>query len=107
MDINTVTLSGHIFDIRVNPTTGLYPVVEAKLSVNVGTDKDSNINYDEFNLRSYGKKNDKIAKLKEGQFVTICGKLKEDIRVNTLNAETVRSKTYVNIENLKTHNIEN
>lgn len=106
MDINTITLSGHIFDIRVNPTTGLYPVVEARLSVNVGTDKDNNVSYDEFNLRSYGKKNDKIAKLKEGQFVTVSGKLKEDIRVNTLDPSTVRSKTYINIENLKAHNAE-
>ena len=106
MDINTVTLSGHIFDIRVNPTTGLYPVIEAKLSVNVGTDKDNNVNYDEFNLRSYGKKNDKIAKFKEGQFVTVSGKLKEDIRVNSDNPDTVRSKTYINIENIKSHNAE-
>ena len=105
MDINTVTLSGHIFDMRTNPTNGLYPVIEARLSVNVGTDKEGNASYDEFNIRSYGKKNDKIAKLKEGQFVTVSGKLKEDIRVNTLDPNTVRSKTYINIENLKAHNI--
>ena len=41
MDINTVCLSGRIYDIGVCPTKGLYPVVEAKLSVNIGNSKDN------------------------------------------------------------------
>ena len=107
MDINTICLSGRIFDIRVCPTKGLYPVVEAKISVNVGTDKVSGESmYDEFNIRSYGKKNMKIMQIKSGTFVSVQGKLKEDIRVNALNPDTVRSKTYINIESLKAFNVE-
>ena len=102
MDINTVCLTGRIINIGVCPTTGLYPVVEAKLSVNVGNSKDSGPMYDEFNIRSYGKKSDFIATIKEGTFVMISGKLKEDIRVNADYPNTTRSKTYINIETIKT-----
>lgn len=102
MDINSVHLTGRIYDIGVCPTKGLYPVVEAKLSVNIGNSKDNGAMYDEFNIRSYGKKSVFISTLKEGTFVTIHGKLKEDIRVNADNPNTTRSKTYVNIENIKT-----
>lgn len=106
MDINTVTLSGRIFDIGICPTKGEYPVVEAKLSVNIGMSKDNGPMYDEFNIRSYGKKSMFISTLKEGTFVTISGKLKEDIRVNADNPDTTRSKTYVNITEIKTIGIE-
>ena len=41
MDINTVTLSGRIYDIGSSPTKGVYPVVEAKLSVNIGNSRDN------------------------------------------------------------------
>lgn len=107
MDINTTCLTGRIFDIRVWPTKGLYPVVEAKLSVNVGTDKVSLKSiFDEFNIRSYGKKSLRIAKIKPGTFVSVQGRLKEDIRVNALEPDTVRSKTYINIDFLKAFNDE-
>lgn len=102
MDINTVTLSGRIYDIGVCPTKGEFPVVEAKLSVNIGTSKDNGPMYDEFNIRSYGKKSVFISTLKEGTFVTLSGKLKEDIRVNADNPNTTRSKTYINITEIKT-----
>lgn len=106
MDINTVTLSGRIYDIGVCPTKGEYPVVEAKLSVNIGNSKDNGPMYDEFNIRSYGKKSVFISTLREGTFVTISGKLKEDIRVNADNPNTTRSKTYININEIKTVGIE-
>lgn len=77
-------------------------MVEAKLSVNIGNSKDNGTMYDEFNIRSYGKKSVFISTLKEGTFVTIVGKLKEDIRVNADNPNTTRSKTYINIETIKT-----
>ena len=102
MDINAVHLTGRIYDIGVSPTKSLYPVVEAKLSVNVGNSKDNGPMYDEFNIRSYGKKSVFISTLKAGTFVTIYGKLKEDIRVNADNPNTTRSKTYINIETIKT-----
>ena len=102
MDINTVCLTGRIYNIGVSPTTGLYPVVEAKISGNVGNSRDTGALYDEFNIRSFGKKSDFISKLEEGTFVMISGKLKEDIRVNANNPDTVRSKTYINIESIKT-----
>lgn len=102
MDINHVCLSGRIFNIGVNETRGEYPVVEAKLLVNIGTDKDNESMYDEFNIRSYGKKSLVLAKLKENTFVTIAGRLKEDIRINTFNPSTTRSKTYINVDTIKT-----
>lgn len=102
MDINGVYLSGRIYDIGVCPTKSTYPVVEAKLSVNIGNSKDNGPMYDEFNIRSFGKKSVFISTLKEGTFVTISGKLKEDIRVNADNPNTTRSKTYINIETIKT-----
>ena len=106
MDINTVALSGRIYDICVCPTRGEFPVVEAKLSVNIGNSKDNGPMYDEFNIRSYGKKSIFISTLKEGTFVTISGRLKEDIRVNADNPNTTRSKTYINIAEIKTIGID-
>lgn len=101
MDINHVSLSGRIFNIGVNETRGEYPVVEAKLLVNIGTNDEGTM-YDEFYIRSYGKKSLILAELKENTFVTITGRLKEDIRVNSFNPSTKRSKTYINIDNIKT-----
>lgn len=102
MDINNVHLSGRIYDIGVCPTKGPYPVVEAKLSVNIGNSRDNGPMYDEFNIRSFGRKSVFISTLKEGTFVTITGKLKEDIRVNAQDPNTTRSKTYINIDIIKT-----
>lgn len=101
MDINSTCLSGRIYSIGVCETRSEYPVVEAKLSVNIGTDRNGDAAYDEFNIRSYGKKSLVMAKLKEGTFVTISGRLKEDIRVNADNPNTTRSKTYINIDTIK------
>lgn len=102
MDINTVCVSGKIHSIGVSPTKGLYPVVEAKLTVNVGKDKDGNAMYDDFSIRSYGKKSIHISEVSEGSYVTIQGKLKEDLRVNADNPSTMRSKIYINVDRLKT-----
>ena len=102
MDINQVALTGRIYDIGVSPTKTEYPVVEAKLSVNIGNSKDNGPMYDEFNIRSFGKKSVFISTLKEGTYVSISGKLKEDIRVNADNPNTTRSKTYINIDIIKT-----
>ena len=102
MDINAVALTGRIYDIGVSPTKGDYPVVEAKLSVNIGNSRDNGPMYDEFNIRSFGRKSVFISTLKEGTFVSIVGKLKEDIRVNASDPSTTRSKTYINIDVIKT-----
>lgn len=102
MDINNVCLSGRIYSIGVCETQSEYPVVEAKLSVNIGSDRSGQPLYDEFNVRSYGKKSLLIAKLKEGTFVTVAGRLKEDIRINADNPNTTRSKMYINIDTIKT-----
>lgn len=103
MDINTVCVSGKISNIGVNETNGDYPIVEARLRVNVGSKGDV-VNYDTFNIRSYGKKSLFIASLSEGDFVVVEGRLKEDLRVNALNPATVRSKTYINIDRIKAFN---
>ena len=103
MDINQICISGRLFDIGVNESRQTdYPVVEAKLSVLMRYDKDNNEVYDEFNVRSYGKKSTFISTLPEGVFVVITGMLKEDIRVNANDPNTTRSKTYINIDKIKT-----
>lgn len=104
MDINHVCLSGRIFNIGVNATNGEYPVIEAKLLVNIGKDREDEPIYSEFNIRSYGKKSLVLADIKENTFVTISGRLKEDVRVNTFNPSTTRSKTYINVETIKSFN---
>lgn len=101
MDINSICLSGRIYSIGVCDTSGDYPVVEARLSVNIGNNRNGEAMYDEFNIRSYGKKSLVVAKMKEGTFVTIAGRLKEDIRINADNPDTTRSKTYINIDTIK------
>lgn len=101
MDINSVVLTGVIHSIGVNPTKGLYPVVEARLTVCVGHTEGEGDLFDEFNIRAFGKKTTGMTYIKEGTSVTIQGKLKEDIRVNADNPNTTRSKTYVNIDNIK------
>lgn len=101
MDINTVCLSGKITNIGVNETNTDYPVVEARLRVNVGT-RDDVPTFSNFNIRSYGKKSLFVASLSEGDFVTVEGRLKEDIRVNSFDPSTVRSKVYINIDKIKT-----
>ena len=105
-DINTVCLTGRLYDIGIHPTNGRYPVVEAKISVIVGNSKDNGPLFDEFNIRSFGKISLFISKIEEGTYVMVSGKLKEDIRVNADNPETVRSKTYINIEKIKTFSID-
>lgn len=101
MDINSVTLTGVIHDIGFSQTKGLYPVMEARLTVCVGHTNGEGDLFDEFNIRAFGKKTAGMNYIKEGTFVTIQGKLKEDIRVNADNPNTTRSKVYVNIDNIK------
>lgn len=99
MDINTVCLSGHVFNVKVVPSKGVYPMVEARLSVLTGTDANGDNMYNDFLIRSYGKKNTKIANLSEGDFVTVHGKLK---RCNAEEgAGPLSGKTYVSVETLK------
>ena len=102
MDINNVVLSGRLFDIGVNESRTGYPVVEARLSCNVGVNKDGEEMFDEFKVRSYGKKSVFISTLKEGTYVVIEAIAKEDIRVNADNPNTTRSETYFNIQKIKT-----
>lgn len=101
MDINCVILTGVIHSIGFSETKGLYPVMEARLTVCVGHTNGEGDLYDEINIRAYGKKTVGMADIEEGSHVAIQGKLKEDIRVNSENPNTTRSKIYVNIDNMK------
>ena len=101
MDVNMVCLTGIIHDIGFSETKGLYPVMEARLTVCVGHTAGEGDLFDEFNIRAFGKKTASMAHIKEGASVTIQGKLKEDIRVNADNPNTTRSKVYINIDNIK------
>lgn len=97
MDINTVAVSGCVFDMGLNPTLkNEFGVAEGKVSVCVGSDKEGVV-YDEFYIRAYGKKALFVSKLKDGTMVCISGRLREDIRVNNTGVGT-RSKTYINID---------
>ena len=93
MDINTICVTGKLTDIGVNDTTGLYPVIEARLTVNNGM-KNGDVMLSRFNVRSYGKKSMFISTLMEGTSVTIEGHLIEDNYFG-------KSKTYINIDKLK------
>lgn len=101
MDINNVVLTGVIHDIGFSPTKSMYDVMEARLTVCVGHTNGEGDLYDEFNIRAFGKKTADMKYIKDGSFVTISGKLKEDIRVNADNPNTTRSKIYVNIDMIK------
>lgn len=101
MDINQICVSGRVFDMGYSPmVSSEYGVAEGKISVCTGTDKDGPM-YEEFNIRAFGKKANFISALRDGTFVTITGRLREDIRVNSDNPETARTKTYINIDLLK------
>lgn len=102
MDVNMFTLSGRVFDMRHslmrNPEMG--GVAEGKISVKIGT-KNGEEMIDEFFIRAYGKRAEYIGSLADGTPVLITGRVREDIRVNSDNTGTVRSKTYFNISTLK------
>lgn len=99
MDINTICLSGHVYNVKVAPSNGAYPMVEARLSVHTGTDENGNNMFCDFLIRSYGKKNTKISSLRDGDFVIVHGKLKRS-KVE-VGASPMSGKTYVSVETLK------
>lgn len=99
MDINTICLSGHVYNVKVIPLKGDYPMVEARLSVHTGTDKNGDNVYSDFLICSYGKKNIKISSLHEGDFVTVHGKLKRNEAEK--GEGSLSSKTYISVDTLK------
>ena len=103
IDINHLFISGRVYGIGLNPTrtNGLY-VAEGKLCVNNARNAKGEILRDDFFIRCYGKQAEFFGKLKDGTSVLIEGKLKEDIRVNAENPNTVRSKVYINVIDYKT-----
>lgn len=102
MDFNRVDITGRIYGMGLNPTKqkGLY-VAEGKLCVNNAMNAKGEILRDDFSIRCYGKQAECFGKLKDGTQVLIEGKLKEDIRVNAENPNTVRSKVYINVIDYK------
>jgi len=102
MDINVVVLSGRVFDMGYNPRKDprQYGVAEGKLMVGMGKREDGKEAFEEFNIRAYGKKSKFISELRNGTFVTINGRAREDIRINASNPETSRSKTYIDIQTI-------
>lgn len=99
MDINTICLSGHVYNVKVVPSSGAYPMVEARLSVHTGTDENGDNMFCDFLIRSYGKKNLKISSLHDGDFVTVHGKLKRS-KVEA-GSGSLSGKTYISIDTLK------
>ena len=100
-NINMVCISGRIHDIGMNETTGKYPVMEAKLSVEVGNSLNNGPMYDEMNIRAYNKVAMRFSGIGEGTKIVISGKLKEDLRINSRDPGTVRSKHYINIDTVE------
>lgn len=97
-NINMVCISGCIHDIGINETTGKYPVMEAKLSVEVGNSLVNGPMYDEMNIRAYNKVATRFIGMAEGTKIVVSGKLKEDLRLNSDNPNRIRSKHYINID---------
>lgn len=102
MDFNRVLITGRVYGMGLNPTKqeGLY-VAEGKLCVNNAMNASGEVLRDDFPVRCYGKQAVFFGKLKDGTHVLIEGKLKEDIRVNASNPNTVRSKVYINVIDYK------
>lgn len=102
IDFNRVDITGRIYGMGLNPTKqkGLY-VAEGKLCVNNAMNANGEILKDDFSVRCYGKRAEFFGSLKDGTYVLIEGKLKEDIRVNADNPNTVRSKVYINVIDYK------
>lgn len=102
IDINHLFISGRVYGIGLSPmkNNGLY-VAEGKLCVNNARNAKGEILRDDFFIRCYGKQAEFFGKLKDGTSVFIEGKLKEDIRVNAENPNTVRSKVYINVIDYK------
>lgn len=102
MDFNRVDITGRIYGMGLNPTRqkGLY-VAEGKLCVNNAMNAKGEILRDDFPVRCYGKQAEFFGSLKDGTYVLIEGKLKEDIRVNANDPNTVRSKVYINVIDYK------
>ncbi len=99
MDINTICLSGHVYDVKILPTSGIYPVVEARLSVHTGTDENGENMFCDFLIRSYGKKNTKVASMRDGDFVTVHGKLKRS-KAET-GSSPLSGRAYISVDTLK------
>lgn len=102
MDINTMAITGRVFNVGLHPMLGNKNtnVAEGILMVTTGK-KDGVDTTDEFGIRAYGKKADFVAGLKNGTLVAIQGMIREDIRVNARQPDTVRSKVYINIDRIK------
>lgn len=102
IDFNRTFITGRVYGMGLSPmkTSGLY-VAEGKLCVNNAMNGKGEILRDDFPIRCYGKKADAFGRLKDGTQVLIEGKLKEDIRVNASDPNTVRSKVYINVIDYK------
>lgn len=102
IDFNRVFITGRVYGMGLSPmkNNGLY-VAEGKLCVNNAMNAKGEILRDDFPVRCYGKQAEFFGKLKDGTSVLIEGKLKEDIRVNAENPNTVRSKVYINVIDYK------
>ena len=99
MDINTICLSGHVYNVKVVPSSGVYPMVEARISVHTGTDENGEDMFCDFLIRSYGKKNTKISSMRDGDFVTVHGKLKRGKA--EAGAGPLSGKAYISVDTLK------
>lgn len=101
MDVNVVVLSGRVFDMGYSPLKdGSGGVAEGRLMVVQGKKNGEEI-ADEFGIRAYGKKADFVSGIRDGTMVTVQGTMREDLRVNTSQPDTVRSKVYVNVDTIK------
>lgn len=102
LDFNRITLTGRVFDMGLSPTKqeGVF-VAEGKISVRVAQSKDNKVLRDDFSIRAYGNKAKALGVLKDGTRVILEGKIKEDLRINADNPDTLRSKVYVNVDNFE------
>ena len=103
MDINSVTLSGRVYDMGFNPTINpsAIGVAEGKLRVVTSRDGDKNKVVSEFSIRAYGKKSVWISGVEDGTMVAVQGVICEEKRVNASDPTTTRSKVYIDIACMK------
>lgn len=100
MDMNSVTLSGRVFGMRLARPKGAdkYGMAEGRIVVTSSRRKDADVS-EEFVIRSYGKKAKFLSGLKDGTFAVVMGRLVEDERFKH---SPDRHASYVNVVNVKT-----
>lgn len=104
MDINSVVISGRVYGMGFSPTIDPkhVGVAEGILRTVKSVNKDGVERVSEIPIRAYGKKALWMSRIPDDTSVTAQGNLCEDIRINSEDPRTSRSKIYIDVICMKT-----